>query len=76
MEQWIAEYLEAQKRAVDSLAPAQLAGLVETLRTAHAADRQIVRGGDAASLRIDEDYPKIGVGHAAGRQEQLSDCSR
>ena len=50
--QWIAEYLEAQKRAVDSLKPAEIAGLVETLRAAWSADRQIFaigNGGSAAN---------------------------
>ncbi|MFM8878715.1 MAG: SIS domain-containing protein, partial [Verrucomicrobiota bacterium] len=49
--QWIAEYLEAQKRAVDSLKPAEIAALVETLRGAWSADRQIFAigtGGSAA----------------------------
>jgi D-sedoheptulose 7-phosphate isomerase len=49
MQQWIADYLAAQKRAVDTLQPAQLAALVETLRTAHAADRQIFVAGNGGS---------------------------
>jgi D-sedoheptulose 7-phosphate isomerase len=49
MEQWIEGYLAAQKRAVDSLRPAQLAELVETLREAHAADRQIFVAGNGGS---------------------------
>jgi D-sedoheptulose 7-phosphate isomerase len=49
MQQWIAGYLEAQKRAVDSLNPAQIAGLVETLRVAHGADRQIFIAGNGGS---------------------------
>jgi D-sedoheptulose 7-phosphate isomerase len=49
MQQWIAGYLEAQKRAVDSLNPVQLAGLVETLKVAHAADRQIFIAGNGGS---------------------------
>ena len=49
MQQWISDYLAAQKRAVDTLSPAQLAGLVETLRAAHAADRQIFVAGNGGS---------------------------
>ena len=52
MQQWIEGYLAAQKRAVDSLNPGQLVGLVETLREAHASDRQIFvmgTGGSAAN---------------------------
>ena len=41
MQKWIESYLEAQKRAVDTLQPAQLAGLVATLKQAHDADAQI-----------------------------------
>ena len=52
MTQWIANYLEAQKRAVDSLKPSELAGLIETLKTAWKADSQIFaigNGGSAAN---------------------------
>ncbi len=49
MQQWIEGYLAAQKRAVDSLQPAQLVGLIETLRVAHAADRQIFVAGNGGS---------------------------
>ena len=52
MQAWIESYLVAQKRAVDSLQPAQLVQLVETLKTAHGADRQIFvvgNGGSAAN---------------------------
>lgn len=52
MTRWIADYLEAQKRAVDSLNPAELAALVETLKTAWRADRQVFaigNGGSAAN---------------------------
>lgn len=52
MKQWIADYLSAQKRAVDSLDPEQLAGLVETLRVAWKADAQVFaigNGGSAAN---------------------------
>ncbi len=49
MQQWISDYLAAQKRAVDTLSPAQLAGLVETLRVAHAADRQVFIAGNGGS---------------------------
>ena len=52
MQKWIAGYLEAQKKAVDSLKPAELSGLINTLKTAHAADRQVFaigNGGSAAN---------------------------
>ena len=50
--QWIADYLEAQKRAVDSVKPAEIAALVETLRVAWSRDQQIFAigtGGSAAN---------------------------
>lgn len=52
MTQWIADYLEAQKRAVDTLKPAELAGVVETLRNAWRGDKQVFaigNGGSAAN---------------------------
>ena len=52
MTQWIADYLEAQKRAVDSVKPAEIAALVETLRVAWSQDQQIFaigNGGSAAN---------------------------
>ena len=49
MQAWIESYLNAQKRAVDTLQPAQLAGLVTTLKTAHAADAQIFVAGNGGS---------------------------
>jgi D-sedoheptulose 7-phosphate isomerase len=52
MTQWIADYLEAQKRAVDSVKPAEIAALVETLRVAWSRDQQIFaigNGGSAAN---------------------------
>ncbi|KAB2674693.1 MAG: SIS domain-containing protein [Verrucomicrobia bacterium] len=49
MQKWISEYLAAQKRAVDTLSPEQLAGLVATLREAHANDRQIFVAGNGGS---------------------------
>ena len=52
MTQWIADYLDAQKRAVDSVEPAEIAALVETLRLAWSRDQQIFaigNGGSAAN---------------------------
>lgn len=49
MTQWIADYLEAQKRAVDSLRPAEIAALVETLATAWKADAQVFAIGNGGS---------------------------
>ena len=47
--QWIADYLEAQKRAVDSVKPAEIAALVETLRVAWSQDRQVFAIGNGGS---------------------------
>lgn len=52
MQKWIADYLAAQKRAVDSIKPADVAALVDTLRDAHTRDAQIFacgNGGNAAN---------------------------
>lgn len=49
MQAWIESYLSAQKRAVDTLQPAQLAGLVTTLKAAHTADAQIFVAGNGGS---------------------------
>jgi D-sedoheptulose 7-phosphate isomerase len=52
MQKWIADYLAAQQRVLASLPPAQLAGLVETLRDAHRRDAQVFvigNGGSAAN---------------------------
>ena len=49
---WIENYLAAQKQAVDSIAPAEVAALVGTLHTAWREDRQIFacgNGGNAAN---------------------------
>jgi D-sedoheptulose 7-phosphate isomerase len=52
MQKWIADYLAAQKAALDSIPPAAVADLIELLRRAHAEDRQIFvfgNGGSAAN---------------------------
>jgi D-sedoheptulose 7-phosphate isomerase len=49
MTQWIADYLDAQKRAVDSVKPAEIAALVETLRAAWSRDQQIFAIGNGGS---------------------------
>jgi D-sedoheptulose 7-phosphate isomerase len=49
---WITDYLAAQHRAVEALDPAAIAGLVDTLRTAHREGRQVLvcgNGGSAAN---------------------------
>lgn len=49
---WISNYLAAQKAALDSIPPAAVAQLIETLRAALQADRQIFvfgNGGSAAN---------------------------
>lgn len=52
MQDWIAAYLAAQKQAVDSIRPADVAAIVATLRDAHQRDAQIFacgNGGNAAN---------------------------
>jgi D-sedoheptulose 7-phosphate isomerase len=52
MKQWIAEYIQAQKAALDSIPAAEVAGLIERLREALLADRHIFvfgNGGSAAN---------------------------
>jgi len=52
MKQWIADYLVAQKRAVDSIPTEAVARLIDTLKQAHREDRQIFvfgNGGSAAN---------------------------
>jgi D-sedoheptulose 7-phosphate isomerase len=52
MKQWIADYLEAQKRAHDSIPVEAVAGLIQTLRQALHEERQIFvfgNGGSAAN---------------------------
>jgi D-sedoheptulose 7-phosphate isomerase len=52
MKQWISEYIEAQKTALDSIPQAAVAGLIEKLRQALHQDRQVFvfgNGGSAAN---------------------------
>jgi D-sedoheptulose 7-phosphate isomerase len=52
MKQWITDYLDAHKRAMDSIPAEAVARLIETLRTAHREDRQVFvfgNGGSAAN---------------------------
>jgi D-sedoheptulose 7-phosphate isomerase len=52
MNQWIADYVRAQKEALDSIPPDAVAQLVQELRVAHQEDRQIFvcgNGGSAAN---------------------------
>jgi D-sedoheptulose 7-phosphate isomerase len=52
MQEWISAYLNAQKRAVDSIRPAEVAALITTLRDAHRRDAQVFaagNGGNAAN---------------------------
>src|SRR5687768_158352 len=52
MQQWISDYVKAQKAAHDSIPVDAVARLVETLRVAHKEDRQIFvfgNGGSAAN---------------------------
>lgn len=52
MHAWITDYLAAQHRALDSIAPEMIANLIETLRNALLEDRQVFicgNGGSAAN---------------------------
>jgi len=52
MQDWISAYLAAQKKAVDSVRPADVAAIVETLRDAYQRDAQVFacgNGGNAAN---------------------------
>ena len=52
MQDWIADYIRRQKATLDSIPTAGVAGLVDTLRTALKADRQVFimgNGGSAAN---------------------------
>jgi D-sedoheptulose 7-phosphate isomerase len=52
MQDWISAYLAAQKQAVDSIRPADVAAIVATLRDAHRRDAQVFacgNGGNAAN---------------------------
>ena len=52
MQQWIAEYIAAQQRALSTITPAQLAPLIETVRDVYRGDGQIFaigNGGSAAN---------------------------
>jgi D-sedoheptulose 7-phosphate isomerase len=52
MESWIEQYLAAQRAALETLKPAEMAGLVDALRQAWVGDRQIFvigNGGSAAN---------------------------
>jgi D-sedoheptulose 7-phosphate isomerase len=52
MQDWIAAYLTEQKKAVDSIRPADVAAIVATLRDAHRRDAQVFacgNGGNAAN---------------------------
>ena len=52
MQDWISAYLDAQKRAVDSVRPADVEAIVKTLRDAYERDAQVFacgNGGNAAN---------------------------
>ena len=49
MTAWITQYLEAQKRAVDSLKPTELAAVIATVKSAWQGDRQIFAIGNGGS---------------------------
>jgi len=50
--QWVSDYIQAQKAALDSIAPEALAQLIQTLRRLHQGERQVLvfgNGGSAAN---------------------------
>lgn len=52
MQDWLSNYIAEQKRALDTVKPAQIAPLIETLKTAHKEKKNIYvcgNGGSAAS---------------------------
>jgi D-sedoheptulose 7-phosphate isomerase len=49
MNQWIDNYIAAQKAALASVAAGEVAGLIRVLRTAHQADRQVFVFGNGGS---------------------------
>jgi D-sedoheptulose 7-phosphate isomerase len=49
MQSWITDYLQAQKRALDSIPANAVAGLIELLGTAWQEDRQIFVAGNGGS---------------------------
>src|ERR1043165_1827096 len=52
MNDWISNYITAQKAALDSVSPADIAAIIKTLQQAHKDDRQIFvfgNGGSAAN---------------------------
>ena len=52
MKEWISDYIERQKKAHDSIPVTAVAGLIETLRVAFQAERQVFvfgNGGSAAN---------------------------
>lgn len=49
MQTWISDYLAAQQRLLAALAPDALAKLIEVLREAHKADRQVFAVGNGGS---------------------------
>jgi D-sedoheptulose 7-phosphate isomerase len=49
MKQWIGNYIEAQKAALDAISPAAVAQIIETLRQALDEDRQVFVFGNGGS---------------------------
>lgn len=49
MQKWIADYLTAQNRAVDSIKPAEISTLVATLLSAHRRDAQVFACGNGGN---------------------------
>lgn len=49
MKQWIESYVEAQRRALESVPVEQIAGVVETLKRVHRENRQVFAIGNGGS---------------------------
>ena len=79
MQQWIAEYIAAQQRALSTISAAQLAPLIETLREAHKNDRQIFaigNGGSAANAaHAVNDFRKIAGFEAYAPTDNVSELT-
>ena len=61
MTAWITQYLEAQKRAVDSLKPTELAAVIATVKSAWQGDRQIFAIGNGGSASNASHFALVGA---------------
>jgi D-sedoheptulose 7-phosphate isomerase len=77
MNDWITNYIRAQKAALDSISATALARWVEILRRALAEDRQIfVFGNGGSAANASHFATDLGKGASAQRQRELDDRAR